>query len=455
HTVPVIWITPASSGTAPAAVLLGFALATVFTFEHGGVSNALMVLGFALAWCSFAWLLAWLIARSLDKLSRSARSASLAAISGFLLASVYWPIYIVGGQYASQRANIIELFNATPGAGFLLAYWVGLHAIMLALFAAYLQRQDHPFIAFVERWRSAAATVVASALIAIVLVGDYPKFICWPLAKLGSAQAALCVARSAKFGQRDWYRHAAELNQRDAIAWMISHTPEEEQKLFWLRKGAGNGDAQFQLDLHEQLRRSAQSDDHEEAAMWLRLSAANGHTPAQLALAETLTRNIYSSGSRDQLAERNDWLERAASRGARDAKRQLAQHHVEGSMGYPVDLGRARDWYRELANAGERTSYERVLGFDAAYYKARIAELDRWQAGLDKRDPEITRLLASRYLGSPFPGPGVRELGQQLMQQLADEGAASAIDALNIEPQPGKDTGTGTGNATPEAANAS
>jgi hypothetical protein len=49
----------------------------------------------------------------------------------------------------------------------------------------------------------------------------------------------------------------------------------------------------------------------------------------------------------------------------------------------------------------------------------------------------------------------VRELGQQLMQQLADEGAASAIDALNIEPQPGKDTGTGTGNATPEAANAS
>jgi len=430
HTVPVIWTTPVSSGTAPTAALLGFGLASLFTFEREGMAIAMFALGPALIYCALAWLLAWLIAMALEKLPRSVRPAPLAALLGILLASVYWPIYAAGSHNASQNVNLFQLFDETPGAHFLLGYWIGLHGLLVALFAGYLQREDHPALDFIERWRKPVATIVSSALIAIVLVGNYSRFVCLPLAELGSSRAALCVARSGPGDQRYWYKRAAEQGQADAIAWMIAHTPDKQEKLYWLRKGADDGNAAIQFALYEWLMRTGEAAEYAEAEVWLRRSAEADHAPAQLVLAESLARRIHSSGTRELLAERNSWLERAAKLGARDAMRQLAQQYVDGSMGYPVNLDRARDYYRDLVDVDERTTYERMLGLDAAYYKARVAELDVWESGLKNHDPAITKLLAERYLDSQLPGPGVRELGLQLMEQLAESGDADARDTL-------------------------
>ena len=66
HTVPVIWLTPVAAGTAPTAVLLGFGLASLFTFEREGMAIALVALGPALLYCAIAWSLAWLTARPLE-----------------------------------------------------------------------------------------------------------------------------------------------------------------------------------------------------------------------------------------------------------------------------------------------------------------------------------------------------------------------------------------------------
>ena len=430
HTVPVIWITPVAGGTAPTAALLAFGLASVFTFEREGVGIGLFILGPALLYCAIAWLVAWLCGRALEKLSRPAVAVVLAVVVIGLLASVYLPIFVAGSHNASRSANLIGLFDNTPGRHLLLGYWIGMHVVLVTLFAGYLLRDNHPVINFVEHWRKPAVTTIFAALFAAVLVGNYPKIICRPLAELGSGRAALCVARHARHDQRKWYERAAEKGQAEAIAWVIDHTPGREQKLYWLRKGAERGDPAIQFALYERLMRTRGPDTRAEAEMWLRRSAEGDYPPAQLALVEKLTRTIHSSHSQEELAERNRWLERAARLGARDAKRRLAQHYVDGSMGYTADLNRARRWYNDLADIDEPTRYETTLGLDANYYNARIDEVDAWKSGLSKGDPEITKLFAERYLKSQYPGPGVRELGLQLTEQLAEAGDPAARDAL-------------------------
>jgi TPR repeat protein len=155
-----------------------------------------------------------------------------------------------------------------------------------------------------------------------------------------------------------------------------------------------------------------------------------------MALVDSLARTIYSSGATDLLVERNAWLERAAGLGERDAIRLLAQHHVDGSMGNTPDLKRARAGFSELARVSKRTGankptqFERMLKLDAAYYNARIAELNVWEAGLKDHDPAITKSIAERYLKSQYPGPGVRALGLKLMEQLVEAGDTEARDAL-------------------------
>ncbi len=430
HTVPVIWITPVAGGTAPTAMLLAFGLASVFTFDREGVAIGMFALGPAMVYCAIAWLAAWLSGKALEKLRQPIGAVVLAAVVIALLASVYWPIYVAGGHNTSRSANLVDLFADAPLRNLLLGYWIVLHGLLVALFAGYLVRDNYPVLNFIERWRKPAVTTISAALVAVVLVSNYPKIICRPLAELGSGRAALCVARSARTDQRVWYERAAEKGQVEAIAWVIAHTPGRKQRLYWLRKGAELGDAAIQFALYERLMRTPGPDTRAEAEMWLQKSAEGDYTPAQLAVVDKLTRAIHSSQSQHELAERNRWLERAARLGARDAKRQLAQHSVDGSMGYPADLKRARNWYRELAEIDERTRYESTLGLDADYYTARIAEIDAWSVGLRSGDPEITRQLAERYLKSRFPGPGVREQGLQLLEQLAESGDPAARDAL-------------------------
>ncbi len=73
----------------------------------------------------------------------------------------------------------------------------------------------------------------------------------------------------------------------------------------WLRKSAKLGDAAIQFALYEGLMRMGDDDAHAEAETWLRSAAEGNHVPAQIVLVDSLTRTIYSSGSRDLLAERN------------------------------------------------------------------------------------------------------------------------------------------------------
>lgn len=430
HTVPVIWITPVAGGTAPTAALLAFGLASVFTFEREGVALGLFVLGPTVVYCAIGWFAAWLSGKALERLRRPIGAVVLAAVVIALLVSVYWPIYIAGTHNASRSANLVSLFDNMPARPLLLAYWIALHGLLIALFAGYLLRDSHPVLNFIERWRKPAVTTISAGLVAVILVSNYPKIVCRPLAELGSGRAALCVARSARSDQRLWYERAAEKGQTEAIVWVIDHTPGREERLYWLRKGAERGDAKIQFALYERLMRTPGPDTRAEAEMWLHQSAKGDHAPAQLALVDQLTRTIHSSQSQQELAERNRWLERAARLGARDAKRQLAQHYINGSMGYPADLNRARDWYSELADIDEQTRYESTLGLDADYYIARIAQVDAWRSGLRSGDPEITKQFAERYLTSRFPGPGVRELGLKLLEQLAESGDAAARDAL-------------------------
>jgi TPR repeat protein len=99
-------------------------------------------------------------------------------------------------------------------------------------------------------------------------------------------------------------------------------------------------------------------------------------------------------------------------------------------MGYPADLARARDYYRRLARRGEPTPYEQALRLDAAGYRARIAELESWERGLERGEPAAMRAMAERYLGSQMPGPGVRERGVELLERLAAAGDIEARDQL-------------------------
>ncbi len=178
--------------------------------------------------------------------------------------------------------------------------------------------------------------------------------------------------------------------------------------------------------------RAPGADAKEEAERWLLLAAEGDSAEAQMALVERLSRILYRTNSGDQLAERNAWIERAAKLGSRAAKLHLARHYSEGSMGYPVDFDRARAYYRELIVVDQLTKYERARQLDSAAYERRLSELDAWQAGLESRDPDVMKVMAKRYLKSQFPGPGVRELGTELMEQLATGGDEIARDELIV-----------------------
>ena len=151
HTVPVIWITPVAGGTAPTAALLAFGLASLFTFDREGMAIAMFALGPAVIYCAIGWVLAWLVAKALGKLRQPVRAPLLALTMVALLGSVYFPIYIAGSHNAARSASIIGLFEGAPGTHLLLGYWIGIHFLMIAVFAAYLLREDHPLLNYIRQ----------------------------------------------------------------------------------------------------------------------------------------------------------------------------------------------------------------------------------------------------------------------------------------------------------------
>jgi TPR repeat protein len=247
------------------------------------------------------------------------------------------------------------------------------------------------------------------------------------------------VARNAGADERYWYERAATNGDAEALAWLIDKTPNRQHRLKWLRMGAEEGDPASQFALYELLLRTQGADAKAEAERWLQLSAEGGHAEAQMTMVDRVSKMLYRGESKDRLDERNAWLERAAKQGSRTAKLRLAQHYRDGSMGYPADLDRARAYYRELMVVDQLTQYELALQLDAAAYERQLSELDAWEAGLEKGDPDVMRAMAKRYLRSQYPGPGVRELGTRLMEELAADGDKPARDELML----GLRTGTG------------
>jgi TPR repeat protein len=432
HTLPVVWITPVAAGTAPTAALLAYGIASVLTLDHEGIALGLMALVPALAYTGIAWVLAWLLGKML-RWGRPAVSAwLLGCLTMGLLLAVYFPIYIAGGHNSSSSSDLIGLFDNTLSQRFLLSYWIALHAVLSALFAGSLLSKNHAFIAPIERWAQPVLRTVGIAMLGTILSLNYDLFLCRPLAELGVARAQVCVARTAGREQRYWYERAAAQGDGEAISWLIDKTPNRKTRLTWLRKGAEEGDPAIQFALYQWLLRAPGADAKAEAERWLLLAAEGDSADAQMALVERLSRSLYRTHSTDQLAKRSAWLERAAKLGSRTAKLHLAQHYSAGSMGYAVDFGRARAYYRELIVVDQLTKYERARQLDAAGYERRLNELDAWEAGLESRDPDVMKAMAKRYLASQFPGPGVRELGTQLMEQLARDGDEAARDELIV-----------------------
>lgn len=439
HTVPVVWITPVAGGTAPTVALLAFGLASLLTFTGEGAALGLIALAPALAYCGIAWVLSWLLGNGLVRLPQPARAWVLAILVIALLLIVYFPVYVAGGHNSSRNVDLIDLFDQTLSVGVLVSYWIALHGLLALLYAGYLLRESHPIAAFVERWRNPVLITAAIAFTGTVLYGYHPQFLCRPLAELGSASAQVCVAKKTGRDQRYWYERAGDQGELEAIVWLIEHTHDREGKLRWLRKGAEQGDPVIQFALYERLLRLRSADAIAEAERWLRQAAEGDHAPAQMVLVEQLSKEIYRTQSRDRLADRNAWLERAAERGSRMAKLRLAQHHIDGSMGYPADLDRARAYIGELADGAEPTSYERALNLDAAYYQQRLEELSAWSEGLENGDPAVTKAMAERYLRSQISGAGVQELGRELLEKLAAGGDKDARDELIV----GLRTGSG------------
>ena len=439
HTVPAVWITPVAGGTAPTAALLAYGVASVLTLDREGIAIGLMALAPSLVYTGIAWLLAWLLGKLLQRVPRIARACLLGCLTVGLLLAVYFPIYIAGGHNSSSSSDLISLFDDTLSRRTLLSYWIALHAVLAALFAGSLLRKDHSFTARVERWIRPVLRTAAIVVFGSILYHKYDLFLCRPFAELGFSRAQVCVAKNAGMDERYWYERAAADGDAEAIAWLIDKTPNRQHRLKWLRKGAEEGDPASQFALYEFLMRTQGAGAQAEAERWLKLSAEGDHAEAQMTRVDQLSKMLDRGRSDDRLAERNAWLERAAKLGSRTAKLRLAQHYRDGSMGYPADLERARAYYRELLVVGELTEYERALQLDAAAYERRLSELDAWEAGLANRDPDVMRAMAKRYLHSQYPGPGVRELGTQLMEQLAADGDKATRDELML----GLRTGSG------------
>jgi TPR repeat protein len=430
HTVPVVWLTPVAAGTAPTAALLSYGIASVLTLDHEGVALGILALVPGFIFAGIFWALAWMLGKLLQRVRPVTSACLLACISVGLLLTVYFPIYIVGGHTSSSSADLISLFDNTLSHRSLLSYWIVLHTMLAALFGGSLLREGHALTANIARWVRPVLQTSAIVVLAVVLYHNYSLFLCRPFAELGLAKAQVCVARTAGSEQRYWYERAAQQGDVEAIAWMIDKTPNRKHRLEWLRKGAEQGDPASQFGLYKFLLHTQDPDSKEEAEGWLLLAAKGDHAEAQLTLVDRISRVLYRTQSRDQLVERNGWLERADELGSRSAKLRLAQHYRDGSMGYPADIDRARAYYRELLIVEPLSEYERARQLDAATYQRQLSELDAWEAGLESRDPEITMAMAKRYLGSQFPGPGVRELGTDLMEQLAADGDETARTEL-------------------------
>jgi TPR repeat protein len=419
HTIPVLWLTPVSGGTAPISALLAFGIASLFTFDAEGIGLGMFALLPALVYTVIAWVLAWLISRLTARRHHPIHLALLTVIVAVPFAAVYFPIYTAGDHNSSSNANLFELFSPYLTQTIAVFYWIILHAVALVLLAIQYIGEDTTAFNFIRRWLKPGLGGLSITLLGAIVYTHYATVLCRPLAELGNNTAQICVAKHNRVEARYWYERAAQDGNAEAIKWLVTNTPNQRQRLAWLRQGASAGFPEMQYQLAKHLQRWGDGANPAEAIRWLNAAAAGNHGPAQMELAEQMTAEIMRTASRDQLAQRNALLEQAASNGSRLARLRLAEHYTRGSMGYPIDSGRARRYYQDLAATEAVSSEEQALRINSETYLLRLQQLDDWQAGLDANDPQVMKALAKLYIGSQLPGPGVHEYGLQLFEQVA------------------------------------
>jgi len=429
HTVPVIWLTPVAGGTAPTVALLAVGLAGLFSFDTEGLALGLMALLPGLLYLGLGWVISWVLARAIARRRRTTRLIALAVLTAVPLACVYLPIYVAGGHNSSSSANLLELVDGFPHAGLFVAYWAALHLVIAGLLAVQVPADGAPGFRLAARWTLPALRGAAVGLAVALAYANRVDVICRPFAELGSDAAEVCVGRAGGPEARYFYERAAADGNAEALAWVVANTPDRNRRREWLERGAALGDAASRFGLAEHFRRYG-GGDAAEADRLVEAAAAQGYAPARLALAEALATQAVRTGSADLLARRNALLEEAAASGSPAARSKLAEHYTRGSMGYPVDLTRARSYYDGLLQEGEMTVEESPTVMMGDSYRARLAELDAWQRGLAAADAEVMLKLARLYLASPLPGPGVRQRGMELFGEVAENDPAVRAELI-------------------------
>jgi TPR repeat protein len=154
-----------------------------------------------------------------------------------------------------------------------------------------------------------------------------------------------------------------------------------------------------------------------------------GYAPALMVRVEALTADVLRTGSAERLEERNALLEAAARDGLPEARRRLGEHYLRGSFGYPADLDRAGDYY--LALCADPAGQERMrVVANAGSDESRLAQIERWRAGLATNDPDVQLELGRLYLASPLPGPDVRARGIALLERAAAQDPAARMEVI-------------------------
>ena len=434
HTLPAVWLMSVAGGTAPIIGLLAFGIASFFTFDSEGIGLGLFALIPALIYLILAWLLALLIEKALAHRTRAARLLLLATLTVTPLVAVYFPIYFAGGHGSSSSENLFDLFGAYLSLQACLTYWIALHVILVALYASQCVSVQSPQLVHMERWGSTALKFAVVILLGTIIYSNYSTVICRPLAELGNNTAQICVAKAGGLQARYWYERAAEHDNLDAIKWLIDNTPNRQIREGWLRKGAQAGDPQIQYELSQHLSRyggtAVDTSAETEARKWLEAAAAGNYGPAQQQFVEPLTKEVLNSQSHSLLRKRNSLLEQAAKNGSPRARLQLAEYYTRGSMGYPADLAKAHALYEQLLTGATDPAQDRVFAMTGDSYEARLQQIDAWQAGLDSGDPQVIAEVARLYLTSPLPGPGVRQLGKSMFDEIAADDATARAELI-------------------------
>lgn len=373
HLLPLVWYMAVAGGFAPGSFLLAGGLASLFSGDSDGFAMALFLLAPALLGGLLFYLLSWLLAVLIGRLTKPlARTLLLLAIFAACLSAALQPIFISGGHGSSHAYGLLD-FVTVLGEFRVPANLVrGYFAVLTLLLAGLLvvqqlaaRRQALSEQQWLRRRRLRRRALLAAVLILLVSLGWTHRtlLLVKPLADLGFASAQYRLAMVLKEesiqrhgrpggGYQDWLVKAAEQGHLKAAEELVRHPRNREEKLRWLTVAADGGmtDAQLQL-YHELLSSTAGVVSHHSATYWLQTAAAHGQAEAQFELGRAYLGNRPQLGLARNPGQARSWWERAAASGHLQAMRELAWRYEQGADGFPRRAERAIELHRQLAAA--------------------------------------------------------------------------------------------------------